>query len=133
MGNHLYTLDVQTNEHQVFVEITEKVQKKIVESKAIEGIVLVYCPHTTAGITVNENADPDVLWDMIDALNGNFPVKNNYKHFEGNSHAHIKSSIIGNEKTLIIKDGKLLLGTWQGIYLCEFDGPRKRKIYIKII
>lgn len=133
MKNYLYTLEIETDQHQEFVEITEKVEKKVMESEIHEGIALVYCPHTTAGITINENADPDVVWDMIDAFNGSFPVQSDYKHFEGNSHAHIKSSVLGNEKTIIIKDGKLLLGKWQGIYFCEFDGPRSRKIYIKII
>jgi secondary thiamine-phosphate synthase enzyme len=133
MDNNLFALEIVTNQHQEFVEITEKVQKKVEESNVLEGIVLVYCPHTTAGITINENADPDVVWDMIDAFNSTFPVKSNYKHFEGNSHAHIKSSVLGNEKSLIISDGKLLLGGWQGIYFCEFDGPRNRKVFVKVL
>ncbi len=133
MDNNLFTFEIVTDQHQEFIEITEKVQKKVEESNVLEGIVLVYCPHTTAGITINENADPDVVWDMIDAFNSTFPVKSNYKHFEGNSHAHIKSSVLGNEKSLIISDGKLLLGGWQGIYFCEFDGPRNRKVFVKVL
>ena len=133
MRENLFTLEIETEQHQEFVEITEKVQQKIKESNVKEGIVLVYCPHTTAGITINENADPDVVWDMIDAFNSTFPVQSNYRHFEGNSHAHIKSSVLGNEKTLIISNGHLLLGRWQGIYFCEFDGPRNRKIFVKIV
>lgn len=133
MNKNLFTLEIETDQHQEFVEITERIEKKIKESNVKEGIVLVYCPHTTAGITINENADPDVVWDMIDGFNSTFPVQNNYKHFEGNSHAHIKSSVLGNEKSLIITGGHLLLGRWQGIYFCEFDGPRKRKIYVKIL
>lgn len=132
MKGNLFTLEIQTDQHQEFVEITEKIQQKVKESNVKEGIALVYCPHTTAGITINENADPDVVWDMIDSFNSTFPEQDNYKHFEGNSHAHIKSSILGNEKNLIISDGYLLLGRWQGIYFCEFDGPRQRKIFVKI-
>lgn len=133
MKNNLFALELETDQHQEFVEITDKIQKKIEESKVLEGVAVVYCPHTTAGITINENADPDVVWDMLDAFNSTFPVQSNYKHFEGNSHAHIKSSILGNEKNIIISDGQLLLGRWQGIYFCEFDGPRKRKVFIKIL
>src|SRR6056297_2112213 len=132
MKKNLFALEIETDQHQEFVEITEKIQKKVKESNVKEGIALVYCPHTTAGITINENADPDVVWDMIESFNSTFPVQSNYKHFEGNSHAHIKSSVLGNEKSIIISDGRLLLGRWQGIYFCEFDGPRKRKVFVKI-
>lgn len=105
----------------------------IEKSKVQNGIAIIYCPHTTAGITINENADPDVVRDMIVALDKVFPIEGDYRHFEGNSHAHLKSSYMGAEKTIIINEGKPLLGTWQSVYFCEFDGPRNRKVFIKIM
>jgi secondary thiamine-phosphate synthase enzyme len=93
----------------------------------------VYCPHTTAGITINENADPDVVYDILKILDRAFPAKGDYRHYEGNSHAHAKASCIGSSCSIIISDGKPLLGTWQGVYFCEFDGPRSRKVCISCI
>lgn len=116
-----------------FIDITAEVQNTLKESKIENGLCVVYAPHITAAITINENADPDVIADIIAMLNALVPEKGNYSHSEGNSDAHIKSSLLGNEKTLIIKNGKLLLGKWQGIYFCEFDGPRERKVYIKTL
>ena len=94
---------------------------------------MVYCPHTTAGITINENADPDVVRDLIIGLNKAFPDHPEFRHSEGNSAAHLKASVMGSSATVIIKDGKLVLGTWQSIYFCEFDPPRNRKFYVKVI
>src|SRR5690606_6921687 len=94
---------------------------------------VVFVPHTTAGITINEDSDPDVVRDMITALDKAYPVHGDYLHYEGNSHAHIKASLMGSTCTVIIKNGALILGTWQGIYFCEFDGPRTREFYVKVM
>ena len=115
------------------IDLTKKIEELVNNSEIKEGLCVVYCPHTTAGITINENADPDVKEDIIKTLSRLIPESENYKHSEGNSDGHLKSSLLGNEKSIIIKDGSLLLGTWQGIYFFEGDGPRNRKIYIKIL
>jgi len=124
---------VKTTKEQEFIDITEKVQNEVSKSGVMDGAAIIFVPHTTAGITINENADPDVIYDMLSGLNKAFPVNNGYRHIEGNSHAHIKASLMGSSCTVIIESGNLKLGTWQGIYFCEFDGPRKRKVYIKIM
>ncbi len=116
-----------------FIGITAEVQNALKESRIENGLCVVYTPHTTAAITINENADPDVIADIISKLNKLVPENEKYSHSEGNSDAHIKSSLLGCEKTLIIKQGKLLLGQWQGIYFCEFDGPRERKLFVEVI
>lgn len=126
-------IQVKTNKHTEMIEITSKVQN-IIESEGVEdGICTVFIPHTTAGVTINENADPDVTRDMLMEMNKIVPLEDGYRHMEGNSAAHIKSSMMGFSETIIIKEGRLLLGTWQGIYFCEFDGPRNRKTMINII
>jgi len=114
------------------LNITMKVTEAVNSSKIQSGICIVYCPHTTAGITVNENADPDVVHDILYALEKTFPQRAEFLHMEGNSPAHLKSSYVGCSQTFIIEKGRLLLGTWQGIYFCEFDGPRRRKIFVKV-
>jgi len=124
---------IQTTKPQQFIDITDKVADEVKNSNVRDGIAVIFVPHTTAGVTINENADPDVVRDIISALDKTYPVHGEYLHLEGNSHAHIKASLIGSSCTVIIKDGKLLLGTWQGIYFCEFDGPRNREFYVKII
>ena len=124
---------IQTTKPQQFIDITDKVVEEVKKSNVRDGIAVIYVPHTTAGVTINENADPDVVRDMLSALNKTYPVNGEYLHYEGNSHAHIKASLMGSSCTVIIQDGKLLLGTWQGIYFCEFDGPRNREFYVKII
>ncbi|MFY9483768.1 MAG: secondary thiamine-phosphate synthase enzyme YjbQ [Tissierellaceae bacterium] len=124
---------IKTTKPQQFIDITRKVIEEIKKSKVEDGIAIIHVPHTTAGITINENADPDVVRDMITALDKTYHVYGDYLHFEGNSHAHIKASLMGSSCAVIIQDGKPLLGTWQGIYFCEFDGPRDRGFYIKII
>jgi len=120
-------------ETEGFYDITANVQKTISECGVTGGICVVYCPHTTAGITVNENADPDVVSDILNGLKKAFPDLPEFKHNEGNSSAHLKCSYIGSDKTFIIENGKLILGIWQSIFFCEFDGPRTRKYYVKII
>jgi len=127
------TITVKTSRQTEIVSITGEVQRIVSLSKVKSGICIVYVPHTTGGITINEDADPSVKKDILKELNKIIPFEDNYSHIEGNSAAHIKSTIVGMSKTLIIRDGKLVLGTWQGIFFCEFDGPRTRKVYIQII
>jgi len=116
-----------------FQDITLKV-KDAVESSGIQsGVCYVFVPHTTAGITVNEHADPSVAEDITAQLEAMVPQHNNYRHMEGNAPAHIKASLVGNSETLLVEGGKLVLGTWQGIFLCEFDGPRNRTVLIKVM
>ena len=115
------------------VDITAEVTEAISESGVNEGICIVYCPHTTAAITINENADPDVKTDFISGLDKIFPDMETFRHAEGNSDAHIKSSAVGASETIIVTAGKPLLGTWQAVYFCEFDGPRNRKFYVKVV
>lgn len=126
-------ISVKTNSGQEFIELNSVLEEELAQSGVKDGLMTVFIPHTTAGITINENADPDVVRDMLNSFNKNFPVEGNYLHMEGNSHAHIKASIMGSSVNLIIEDGRLALGTWQGVYFCEFDGPRLRKMFIKII
>jgi secondary thiamine-phosphate synthase enzyme len=124
---------IQTTKPQQFIDITNKVADEVKNSNVRDGIAVIFVPHTTAGVTINENADPDVVRDIISAFDETYPVYGEYLHFEGNSHAHIKASLMGSSCTVIIMEGKLMLGTWQGIYFCEFDGPRSREFYVKII
>jgi secondary thiamine-phosphate synthase enzyme len=124
---------IKTTKPQEFIDITNLINKEIKKRNIQDGIAVVFVPHTTAGVTINENTDPDVVEDILSSLNRVFPVRGNYRHYEGNSHAHIKASIMGSSCTVIIEGGRLKLGTWQGVYFCEFDGPRDRKVYIKVI
>lgn len=115
------------------IDITDEIQKLIRKSNVTQGDVIIFCPHTTAAITINENADPDVQHDILLTLDEVFPQnRKGYRHNEGNSDAHVKSSLFGPSEQILIKDGALVLGTWQGIYFCEFDGPRTRKVLIHI-
>lgn len=116
-----------------FVDITAQVKIAVRESSVEEGLCVVYCPHTTAAITINENADPDVVRDLKLALADTFPDRREFKHAEGNSAAHLKSSAIGASETIPVTGGAMALGTWQGIYFCEFDGPRHRKVYVQVV
>jgi secondary thiamine-phosphate synthase enzyme len=126
-------LTVKTSGHSEFVEITEQVQAVVEESGVSAGICVCFVPHTTAGITINENADPDVVRDMIYALEKAVPWKDpQYRHGEGNSAAHVKSSMMGHSVQVLVRGGKLQFGTWQGIYFCEFDGPRTRKVWVTV-
>ena len=126
------TVSVKTDVRNDMVDITYLVQKEISDARLQEGICVVYVPHTTAGITINEGADPDVCQDIIKKLNELVPYDGSYRHLEGNADSHIKASIIGSSVTVIIENGQLVLGTWQKIFFCEFDGPRSRRVYIKI-
>ncbi|MFC1467913.1 secondary thiamine-phosphate synthase enzyme YjbQ [Verrucomicrobiota bacterium] len=122
---------VKTDSRTSFVNITADVQRAVTEMGLGSGVVTVFVPHTTAGITINENADPDVVVDMEYVLDKLVPWKDNYRHFEGNTAAHVKASMMGPSLQVIVEDGRLQLGTWQGIYFCEFDGPRSRKCWVK--
>jgi len=128
----IFEIELNTKRNTEFIDITSIIQEKVARSKVSDGICHVFVPHTTAAVTINENADPDVVKDIIGTLDKIVPHSNtDYRHSEGNSAAHIKSSMLGSSVTLIIEKGRLKLGTWQGIYFCEFDGPRRRKIWIK--
>lgn len=127
------TFTVATAERCQFVDITADVQKIITESKIIAGIVVVYVSHTTAGVTINENADPDVQRDILLHLEKLVPQAREFRHAEGNSDAHIKASMMGSSVTVILSESQMNLGVWQGIYFCEFDGPRNRKVWVKIL
>ncbi len=120
-------------ERRGLYNITSYVRQAVTESGVQSGIAVVFCPHTTAAITINENADPDVKTDLLYALEETFPNRPQFRHAEGNSDAHMKSSCVGASETVIIDDNELLLGTWQGIYFAEFDGPRTRNFFVKII
>jgi len=133
MKSNLFQFSLSTRKSQEFIDITYLINEALEKSGVQNGIAVIYCPHTTAGITINENGDPDVVRDIICTLDKVFPVEGDYRHFEGNSHAHLKSSYMGAEKTIIINEGRPILGTWQSVYFCEFDGPRSRKVFIKII
>ena len=126
-------ITLKTNSRNDFLDITAKVQNQIALSKIKNGFCFIYVPHTTAAITINESADPDVVEDMQIAFDKLVPWNNGYSHMEGNSAAHIKTTLIGSSEFIAIEDGKLLLGRWQGIFFCEFDGPRTRKLIIKIM
>jgi secondary thiamine-phosphate synthase enzyme len=129
----LIKLDITTNAHTEMKDITRLIQKAVTDSGVKDGICTVFVPHTTAAVTINENADPDVVRDFTKEINKIVPWEDGYHHAEGNSAAHLKSSMIGFSEQLIIDKGRLVLGTWQGIYFCEFDGPRRRKLYLKIL
>jgi secondary thiamine-phosphate synthase enzyme len=126
-------INIQTKSPAEMIDITDLVQTAISENKIISGICVVYTPHTTAAVTINENADPDVPYDIINALEKIIPQSVRYRHAEGNSPAHVKSSLIGVSELILVENGQLALGTWQAIFFCEFDGPRQRKIIVKFI
>ena len=128
----LKTLSVQTSAQTEMVDVTGQVQKELSKSGVEEGRLTLYVPHTTAAVTINEGADPAVKADILMVLNQMVPWKANYKHMEGNSPAHVKASLIGSAETVIISGGRLVLGTWQRIFFCEFDGPRNRKLHLQI-
>ena len=125
-------LSVSTSKRNEYIDITSSIEKAVKKSKVKGGICVVFTPHTTTAITINENADPDVQRDLLMKLD-KLASDPKYSHTEGNSDAHVKSSIIGCSETVIIKNSSLLLGTWQCIYFCEHDGPRKRKVFIKVM
>ncbi len=126
-------IGVNTHTRTEMIDITSMVREAVRESGVKNGICVVFVPHTTAAVTINENADPDVQRDMIKELNSVIPFEDNYRHMEGNSAAHIKTTLTGSSVTVIIEEGNLMLGIWQGIYFCEYDGPRNRSCVIKIV
>ena len=126
-------ISVRTGSRTELIDITDKVQSAVDKSKVKDGLCIVFVPHTTAGITINENADPSVCKDILKGLNKVIPFDDNYSHTEGNAAAHIKASILGSSLNIIIENGQLQLGTWQGIYFAEFDGPRVREVWITLI
>jgi len=126
------TISVKTSSRIDMVDITPSIQKEISASGITDGICVAYVPHTTSGITINEGADPDVCRDIIKKINELVPPDAGYRHMEGNADSHIKASMIGSSVTVLIENGCLVLGTWQKIFFCEFDGPRSRKTYVKI-
>ncbi|SYZ73339.1 conserved hypothetical protein [Candidatus Zixiibacteriota bacterium] len=127
------SLKISSHQREEFIDITSAIKKYAKDSGIENGLISIFVPHTTAADTINENADPDVTHDIIQKLNREFPKIDSYRHNEGNSDAHLKSSLIGPSLQVIIDRGELLLGTWQGIYFCEFDGPRTRYVHLKVI
>lgn len=129
----MQTIKVSTSSREELVDITDSIKDLVRQNTWRQGLIIVYCPHTTAGVTINEAADPSVVRDITVALNGLVPRRGDYRHMEGNSDAHIKSSLIGCSEQLIVEDGSLVLGTWQGIFFAEFDGPRQRKVHVSFL
>ena len=125
------TINVKTRTRIDMVDITSSVQKEISKSGTSDGICLVYVPHTTSGITINEGADPAVCHDIMEKLNELVPANADYRHMEGNAESHIKASLVGSSVLVLVENGRLVLGTWQKIFFCEFDGPRSRRVYLK--
>lgn len=125
-------LQIKTNRREELLDITSQIEKIVKESKVINGLVHCFVPHTTAAITINENADPDVKRDLLYKLNKEIPQNDGYHHAEGNSDAHLKASLFGFSEQILISNSKLVLGIWQGIYFCEFDGPRNRKLVVQV-
>jgi len=129
----LKSISLKTHKRVEAIDITDEISKLVKESGVERGICIVFVPHTTASITINENADPSVMRDILSTLSELIPYNKTYTHLEGNADAHIKSSIIGSSREIIVESGKLLLGTWQGVFFLEFDGPRTRKVFVKVI
>jgi len=131
--NMVEQIEISTRGHQAFCDITAEVQAVVSRSGVGEGVCYLFCPHTTAGLTFNENWDPDVRQDMCVGLDAISPRRPEYQHGEGNSPAHLKSSLVGAAQFVLVSGGKLMLGSWQGVYLAEFDGPRRRKVLVKVM
>jgi secondary thiamine-phosphate synthase enzyme len=127
------TINVKSRSRNEMVDITPSVQKEVTRSQATEGSCLVYVPHTTAGITINEGADPAVCQDILSKLSELVPPDAGYRHMEGNADSHIKASIMGSSVTVMVEKGRLVLGTWQKIFFCEFDGPRSRRVHMRLL
>jgi secondary thiamine-phosphate synthase enzyme len=128
----IHTLTIATRSRNEFVDITSQVQDVVRESGISEGLCTIFVPHTTAGLTINEGADPSVQRDILAHLEKMIPHRGDYRHLEGNSDAHIKASLIGSSQTVFVEEGQLVLGTWQAIYFAEFDGPRRRKVMVQV-
>ncbi len=132
MSKSIFEIPVRTSSRTQMINITEEVQQIVTESGITDGLCIVFIPHTTAAVTINENADPDVKTDFMKEIDKIVPWEDDYLHMEGNAAAHLKASMMGFSETIIIKGGRLLLGTWQGIYFLEYDGARNRKVIVKI-
>lgn len=129
-----HTETVKTSSRSQMIDVTDRVCRLVSGAQVLEGMVIVFVPHTTAAVTINENADPDVKSDMLQKLEALAPKHEPYyRHGEGNSDSHVKTSLVGNSVLVLIEDGRLVLGTWQGIYFCEFDGPRSRQMHVKVV
>lgn len=130
----LFTEEIHTRQRSEIVDVTRRVADLVRQSGVASGLVVLFVPHTTAGVTINENADPDVKRDLLHKLESLIPQRESYyQHNEGNSDSHLKTALVGNSATILIDNGRLLLGTWQGVYFCEFDGPRTRQMIVKVI
>ena len=133
-GMKIATKPVRTSQRNEIVDITSLVQDVVAGSKVADGFVIVHVPHTTAAVTINENYDPDVKRDMLRKLEEMVPKHESYyRHDEGNSDSHVKASLVGNSVTILVEAGRLVLGRWQGVYFCEFDGPREREVMVKVV
>ena len=129
----LMILTIKSKSQTEFVDITSQIQKAVNSSDIIDGLCMVYVPHTTAAVTINESADPSVTADILSILNKIIPWDEGYRNLEGNSAAHINSTLVGASELIAVENRHLLLGTWQGIFFCEFDGPRTRKVHVKLL
>jgi len=129
----MHTIEIRTTAHSQMVDITGQVAEFVSKMGVKEGACMVWIPHTTAGVTINENADSDVVRDILSALDKAVPWKADYRHGEGNSAAHVKASMMGSSVLIPVENGRLVLGTWQGVYFCEFDGPRSRRVYLQML
>jgi secondary thiamine-phosphate synthase enzyme len=129
----LHTLSVRTHNRTEFLDLTSQIQEVVQQSGVTEGLCHIFVPHTTAAVTINENADPSVKADILMVLNKLVSDRESYRHLEGNAPAHVKASLVGPQLTVLVSDSRLVLGTWQGIFFCEFDGPRSRKVHLKIV
>jgi len=129
----LKEIKLNTAQRNEMLDLTPQLNQFIKEIKAKSGLLSVYSPHTTSGITINENADPSVVYDLLHALDKLIPRLDDYRHAEGNSDAHLKSSLVGCSEQIMVENGELMLGTWQGVFFCEFDGPRSRRVWLKFI
>ncbi|MGQ9532689.1 MAG: secondary thiamine-phosphate synthase enzyme YjbQ [Desulfotomaculales bacterium] len=127
------TLSVASHERNQFIDVTPEVNRVVARSGIREGVCYLYVPHTTAGVTINENADPSVPQDIMERLGILAPREGRYRHTEGNADAHIKATLVGASQTVPVAEGRLLLGTWQGVFFCEFDGPRRRKLVVRVM
>jgi secondary thiamine-phosphate synthase enzyme len=132
-GKMMQTFEVRTSAQTELIPITRSVQEAVNKIGVKDGICVIFIPHTTAAVTINENADPSVIQDILMELNKIVPFKDQYHHLEGNSPAHIKASLVGSSEIVFVQSGRLVLGTWQGIFFCEFDGPRTRKVHVNVI
>jgi secondary thiamine-phosphate synthase enzyme len=133
MEKMIQTFQVRTSAQTEFIDITGSVQEAVKKTGVKDGICIIFIPHTTAAVTINENADPCVVHDILMELNKMIPFEDHYRHSEGNSPAHIKASLVGCSEIVFVESGKLVLGTWQGIFFCEFDGPRSRRVHVKVL